>query len=278
MIKKLSNIIYKILLFHRLKKSTYEKVFFDKSDFILVTIAFNNLEVLTIQHRYLKELLKDPFDYVIADNSSKKEDSLKIRLFCEQNKISYIKIPNNPLTNIRASGSHGVALNWCHRNIIKKYKPKYFGFLDHDIFPIKEVSIVGNMGSGFYGVIRNKKEPYWYMWPGFSFYTYEKSSKYSFNFFPHHSGLAGEIFLDTGGSNFYSIYRKVGKQNIHIAQSRLINMTTEKALEKGEDSSQTFEIIDSSWLHLRQISWREESSGKLSELDKIIEVAKKFTN
>ncbi len=276
MIKKLNNLIYKTLLLHRFVKSPYENIVFDKSNFIVIVIAFNNLEILKVQYGYLKKFLKDPFDYVVADNGTKKEVSVAIQSFCKENNISYTKLPINPLTNIRASGSHGVALNWCQRNIIEKYKPTYFGFLDHDIFPLKDVSIVQNLNLGFYGAVRTRKEPYWYMWPGFSFFTFEKVKGFSFNFFPHHSGRDGSIFLDTGGSNYYSIYRKIGRENICEAKTKLINLSTRKDFIKGEDSSQTFEIIDGSWLHLRQIAWREESSNKLNDQESIVSLAKEY--
>ncbi len=110
----------------------------------------------------------------------------------------------------------------------------------------------------------------------FSFFTYEKIKHYSFNFFPHHSGKDGSIFLDTGGSNYYPIYQQIGRAGIHKARSMLINPATEKEFIKGEDSSQVFEIIDTSWLHLRQIAWRVESSNKIGQLDTIIRSAKNF--
>lgn len=274
--KKLSNIIYRLLLLHTFKKPPRESMVLNQCNLMVVTIAFNNIEILEIQFEHLKRFLDNPLNYVIADNSNKEEHSRRIEIFCKKNKISYIKIPKNPLTGVRASGSHGVALNWCQRNIIKKYKPKYYGFLDHDIFPIKKVSLVDNLDEGFYGAIRTKKHPYWYMWPGFSFFNYSKVKKYSFNFFPYHAGSDGSIFLDTGGSNYFSIFKKIGTEGVKKAESKLINLVTEKEFVKGEDSSQTFEIIDGAWLHLRQIAWREESSNKMEDREKIVSLAEKF--
>lgn len=263
-------------MIHRFIRSSHKSIAPLKADILLTVVAFNNLEIIKIQHYYLKKFLKDSFDYVVADNSSKKDISEKIKDFCSANKISYVKIPCNPLTNVRASGSHGVALNWCYKNLIQKYKPKYFGFLDHDIFPLKEVSIIDKLKGNFYGAIRSKKDPYWYMWPGFSFFKYLEVKKYYFNFFPYHAGKDGSIFLDTGGSNYFSIFKKIGKESIRTAESKLINLITEKEFIKGEDSSQTFEIIDGGWLHLRQIAWREESSNKMEDKEKIISLAEKF--
>lgn len=278
LIKKVSNIVYKILLLHVYRKARYKKILFRESSFIIITIAFNNIDILKTQHKYLKENLEDNFNHIIADNSNNKEKSDEIRLFCEKNGSSYIKLPKNPLTGVRASGSHGIALNWCYRNIIKKYKPKYFGFLDHDVFPIKKTCIITKIIDGFWGVVRTKKEKWWYLWPGFSFYEYAKVKKYKFNFFPHHAGFNSLVFLDTGGSNYYSIFRKVNRSSIAESKSRLIDLNTEKEFVMGDDSRNTFEIIDNEWLHIRQISWREESFSKISKENEIIDVASKITS
>ncbi len=274
--KKIINIIYKILLLHKFINSPCIKIYKFNTKILLTVVAFNNVDIIKLQYNNLKNLLKDNFDYIVINNSNNKKSSEKIFDFCKENKISYVKIPKNPLTGIRASGSHGVALNWCYKNIIKKYKPEYFGFLDHDIFPLKDTSIINNLGKGFYGVIKRRPKNYWYLWPGFSFFEYEKIKNFSINFFPYHAGDYGEIFLDTGGSNYVSIYKYIGEESITEAKSKLINKNTNKEFVKGEDSSQVFEIIDNSWLHLRQIAWRVESKNKINELEEIISSAKKF--
>ena len=176
--KKLRNIGYRVLLLHRLIRSHKKDIKFDNSNLLLTVITFNNIDILRKQYEYLKKYLETPYDYLVADNSNLTSKSIEIERFCHENNLSYVKIPNNPLTGIRASGSHGIALNWVYRNIIQKYRPKYFGFLDHDIFPIKQVSILDKLNLGFYGVVRKRKEPYWYMWPGFSFYEYEMIKNY----------------------------------------------------------------------------------------------------
>lgn len=271
--KKLLNAVYKILLLHRFQKSSHQDIKFEKSNFILTVITFNNLEILRKQHEHLKKYLKTPYDYLVADNSNQSSKSMEIKGFCHEHNVSYVKIPKNPLTGVRASGSHGIALNWVYRNIIQKYQPKYFGFIDHDIFPIKETTLSNKMDLGFYGAIRRRKEPYWYLWPGFSFYEFEMVKKYKCDFSPHHAGADGLTFLDTGGSNYNSIYRYIGITGVREAKSILVNPVTGEEFVRGEDSSRTFEIIDNAWLHLRQIAWRVESSDKMERLEEIQSIA-----
>lgn len=273
--KKLRNIAYKILLLHRFRSSPRQDIRFKKCDFLLAVITFNNVEILRKQYEYLKKFLNTPHDYLVADNSDNPITSMEIEEFCHDHNISYVKIPNNPLTGVRASGSHGIALNWVYRNIIQKYQPKYFGFLDHDIFPIREAILFDKMALGFYGAIRKRKEPFWYLWPGFCFYEYEKVKRYKCDFSPYHAGADGLTFLDTGGSNYNSIYRNIGRTGVREAKSILINSVTGKEFVKGEDSSRTFEIIEDTWLHLRQIAWRAESSNKMDNLEELIRIADK---
>lgn len=276
LIKKVSNIIYKILLLHVFLKTKDKDMQINKTNLMLVVVAFNNLDILEVQYRYLKNFLTEQFDYVIADNSNKIESSKNIKEFCKENKISYVKVPWNPLTNVRASGSHAIALNWITKNIIRKYKPTFWGFLDHDIFPIKRTSVLENLDKGLWGAIRTRKEKWWYLWPGFCFFEYEKVRKYNFNFFPYHADKDGLTFLDTGGSNYLTVYQKLGRENLREAKSKIINLNTNMELKKGEDSSQTFELINSHWLHLRQIAWRKESFNKMSELENIIKKSQDY--
>ncbi len=273
LLKKFQNSIYKILLLHVHLKARYKKILFTESDCLVIVVTFNNIDILRIQHSYLKKFLLDPYDFVVADNSSNSCEAKKIQLFCEKNNISYVRLPWNPLTGIRASGSHGIALNWCYSNMVKKIKPKYFGFLDHDIFPIVNTTILNKIKIGLWGAVRTRKEDYWYLWPGFCFFDFKTFKDYRFNFFPFHGGKDGDIFLDTGGSNYNTIYHNIKRSEIDEATSILVNLDTEKVLQKGEDSKNTFEIIDYSWLHLRQVAWRKESHSKLQDSEKILQCA-----
>lgn len=275
--KKFHNYLYTLLRWHAFLKSPQTHLTIPKNSTLLViVIAFNNKEIIAKQYAHLKKYVSDNFEYIVADNSSDTKTSSELLTWCANEHVSYVKIPKNPLTGIRASGSHGIALNWCYRNIIQKYTPLNFGFLDHDIFPLSTVSIIKNLELGFYGAIRNRAQEYWYLWPGFCFFTYSALKKYTVNFFPYHAGENGAIFLDTGGTNYMTIYKTLGRENVREAPSVLINLTTKKTFVRGEDSSQTFELIDSKWLHMRQIAWRSESSDKMNNLSDIEECAKNY--
>lgn len=275
-LKKGSNFLYKILLLHRYVPARHERVVPFKSNLLLAVVAFNNPELIELQHEKLVTHLTHPFDYIVVDNSSDTKVSDQLRALCEAKNISYILLPKNPLTGIRTSGSHGIALNWCYRNIIQRYKPTYFGFLDHDLFPLQDVSLAEKLHTGFYGIKKKRPKNFWYLWPGFSFFTYETVKDISINFFPYHGGQDGSIFLDTGGANYPLLYKHLKEGDFAEAQTTLYNRTTGNEFVRGEDSSNVFEIIDGAWLHLRQIAWRKESAHKLKEIEEIISSAKEL--
>ena len=120
----------------------------------IVTIAFNNVHVLKHQIQKIKENVKDDnYTHIIADNSNLAEKREEIRLICKQEGVTYIGVPqleNNSF--IRGSKSHAISLNWVFYEVIIKRKPRWFGFLDHDIYPIRPVSLIDTFDNQvFYG-------------------------------------------------------------------------------------------------------------------------------
>jgi glycosyltransferase involved in cell wall biosynthesis len=167
------------------------------TDFLLIVVAFNDEELIKLQYESLLKNLDDRFDYIVCDNSSDEKKSQEIRSFCRRKEIYYIRLPKNP--GLDGSLSHGLALNWIFYNFILKIKPKYFGFLDHDIFAIFRGSFLLNLyGKNYFGIkIEGKK---WYIWPGFAFFNSKFYLNKKMNFLPQRP-------LDTGSASS-SIYMK----------------------------------------------------------------------
>ncbi len=186
--------------------------------------------------------------------------------YCAQNNIPYLKLPLNPFLN-NPSKSHGVALNWAYKHIIKKLKPVHFGFIDHDIIPFKETLITPFIINGIYGLAQERGEK-WYLWPGFCFYKYKDIKKYKINFMPS----AG---LDTGGSNYYSLYKKIDKNNIQKPEQIYFDLNKKEKMNTFDNSNNMVEIIDN-WVHLMRISgWnKEENTRKLSVIQDIVSMLK----
>lgn len=192
-----------------LSKSAKEKILFKNKEsiFDIVSIAFNNEIVIKYQISLLKKYLTDNFIYTIIDNSSNFDKQQKIKEVCINHKVNYIKPPINPFQDELGSDSHGVTLNWAFKHFIKPRRPKYFGFIDHDIFPIAETSILPNLSnSEIYGKIETRGNK-WYLWPGFCFFHFQFLLGKKIDFIP-------EKGVDTGGRIWNSIYYKFNKNLI----------------------------------------------------------------
>lgn len=263
--KELINIATRYLYFRKLITNDIN---IKNSELLITTIAFNNLEILKIQKEYIKNNLKESYNQLIADNSNYKIISEEIRIWCKKENIPYIKIPHNPYKN--PSKSHGFAINWTYRNIIQKYKPKYFGFIDHDIFPYKKTYITPYAKNNIFGLVQERGKK-WYLWAGFCFFNYEKTKKYKLNFMPAKG-------LDTGGSNYNNIYKHIDKNNLSFIKQTYIDILDKKIVSSinNSNTTKTIEIINE-WAHLMRISnWNNETSNKTSSTKEIVSIINKL--
>lgn len=179
----------------------------DRYKLDLVTVAFNNDKVIAQQIRLLNKYLLDPYHYTIADNSPDPLKREKIMELCKESDVPYIQLPKNPFSSKDPSLSHGAALTWIFKNFIKSRRADFFGFIDHDIFPIQPTKIMDSLQeSPVYGLIQERDE-IWYLWAGFCFFQYDYIRNCKINFMP-------AIGYDTGGGNWESIYSKLDKGTV----------------------------------------------------------------
>lgn len=204
----------------------------------IICITFNNPALLKLQSSLIQKYIKGSYNFTIADNSTDLKYRKELALICKNENIGYISLPINPYKN--GSQSHAAAINWVVRNYLTFKKPSYFGFIDHDIFPIEsfEPSFHLNKQS-VYGLLQ-QREPYWYLWAGFSFFKYGTFDIKQMDFMP---GTLSGINLDTGGMNWKLIYSNLKRENL------VFPLQTYKNLREGEIfQSDKMEIIGS-WLH-----------------------------
>lgn len=192
-------------------------------EFEIYTVAFNNNKVIDYQIKFMKKHFKDEHQHIIVDNSSNKEISREIREICINNDTMYIRLPKNTLFS---SQNHALALNYLRKNIIsQRIEIKYFWFLDHDIFPIKDTYILPFL---------KKQKMYWYLldkekleyarnaWtirPWFCFF--DKSISKKFDFRPAKSILP-LYALDTWWKNYRLIFKNFDKNKLEFASKDLI--------------------------------------------------------
>lgn len=168
---------------------------------VIITVAFEDDEALAMQCALMRHYVD--FDvHLVLDNSRSQPGTDAIRSTTEAAGALYVKLPANPWTGKNGSRSHGIAMNWGWHHILKPARPRAFGFVDHDLFPIRPVDPFAPLASQrFYGDLR-WAGPRWFLWAGYCFFDFEAVCEEPLDF-----GLDWFVGLDTGGANWEVLYR-----------------------------------------------------------------------
>ncbi|SRR6266498_704369 len=252
----------------------------DNSKVDVVTIAFNNAVIIEHQINLLRENLTDKFTHIIADNSIDLSVRSSIFETCNRLGALYVSIPAH---NYLKNDSHAVAMHWVYKNVIRKRNNKYFGFLDHDIFPVKLCSIIAKLKNNIYGRIITpdyhpicetvtNEQPYWSLWAGFCFMKadllYHKNV-YKVSFFTKDTENGQ---LDTGGGLWDTVYKKIpfpGElakySNVKFRNSDVSNIHTDY-----------YECLDGEWIHMVNLSNSyptPDFQGKIEYLENLLDAS-----
>lgn len=208
----------------------------------VITVAFNNSELIRLQHRFLQKNLKDNYHQIIVDNSTNAIVREELYAFCLENGLTYVGLPKNLLNYVGPSYSHANALNYTYRKIIRQRHPFAFGQIDHDLFPIAPFSVVEKLSNQpFYGPLRHRGKC-WYLSGIMSFFRYDYVYDKKVDFMPV---TPDKIYLDTGGGNWYPIYSKLNLEQLHFP-----NECIEPLRMGGDRHGDSLEYFDDKhWLH-----------------------------
>lgn len=217
---------------------------------LLVTVAFKRADLIEAQADLLRRFYDDSYTHVVVDNSPDGSWRDEIREVCKEAGSYYVPLPRNPAK--KASYSHGFALNWAYRNIIREASVQYFGFLDHDIFPFRPVSyqeIVQLQGS--IGHFQRSRE-YFFYWPGLVFFRKDFFSDGDVDFKPC---TLGGVYLDTGGANWAAYYSRMSTSeldvfDIHDVWADEPSAKFDKRAATKTMQEAAFTILDERWVHL----------------------------
>lgn len=228
------------------------------ADLLVMTVAFNNLHTIDLQNKFLHKYLSDNYVYLVIDNSSNREASVAIRNYCQANQISYIR----PFLRLYRTGSksHGSALNWAYRYFVKRSGIRYFGFIDHDLYPVKKTSMLKYLAQQpIYGLLQTRAEK-WYLWAGFCFFDQDYLKDEKVDFFPQQG------VVDTGGMNYYSLYSSMDKTQLEFPQQTYLKITDSPIVQEGNieflgDWLHTFNA--SGWLQFNDLPEREFKLKKI---------------
>jgi hypothetical protein len=219
-------------------------------------VSFNSALVVRYQAKLLRKYLHDAYAHTIFDNSPPGPRRQAIRDLCIGEGISYVELPRTPFAG-NPSKHHGAALNWICRRYIAARRVRYFGFLDHDIFPYRATSIVERLnGAAMFGRIEWRDER-WYLWPGFCFYSRAGVRPNRLDFLPAPG-------LDTGGGNWRGLYRSIDR-----ARVREVDATLEELREGGDKQTDMVERMGD-WIHTINASEWKDSNGKMSLVEKLL--------
>jgi hypothetical protein len=203
----------------------------------LVTVAFNNYRVISEQTRLLSTYLADGFERTVIDNSTNGSQAAQIAQDCRDKNVRYIRLPRAYASAYSPSLSHGRALNWAYANHVRQRRVAYFGFLDHDVFPIRRTSLVAQLATQpIWGHLQTRPDR-WYLWPGLCIFSADWIAGRKLDFTPGRG-------YDTGGALYSLLGEDLDPEDLHWpAWSR-------KRLRGSGDVPQSdhYELIGD-WLH-----------------------------
>lgn len=219
----------------------------NRSEAIIISIAFNSPTVVFYLIEHFRKHIKHA-KLIIADNSNKEDERLKIQKICQDNEITYFQLPPNKTRH--PNRSHSLAMQWCYKRLIEPMSPSIFGFIDHDLIPVADIDIPNLIGDqDFYGARwKSDKTEAWQLWAGYCFFKYDKVKSYPLNFMYDFS--AG---LDTGGRNYEALYQHYNKADYNYALDQFLD-------GKIEGITYRFHRIDRDWLHLGGAGHRQDFS------------------
>lgn len=248
-----------------------------KSNIDLITIAFNNSLVIDYQIKLIKKNIKGSYLHIICDNSNDFEKAIAIKNICKNNDITYIHVTIKKPSGY--SDSHGRALNWVWENIILRRKNN-FGFIDHDIFPIKNIDINSYLcDRDLYGFVRHANN-IWWLWPAYSFFKYEYVKEIKLNFRKYKKfSLFHYKGADSGSGNWSVLYKNYDITKLFKVDSYYIDVLNDcppRSIMSGYDSyiqTNLSQYMDNeSWFHsICASEWSSNVAEKNLKIYKLLE-------
>jgi hypothetical protein len=214
---------------------------------IALVIAFEQPWALNWLLRMARRNLLDT-TVLVFDNSRSDSKRTEIEQVCKQNNAPYLALPSNPTRHVNRS--HGMAMTWVYHNVVRAIKPRIFGFIDHDLIPVRKVSIANKLkGQPVYGLLYVGKFGFWYLWAGYCFFDYAVTKGRSINFLYDFSRD-----LDTGGRNWNGLYRDLDRRQLRTATFE--NVSTKVP---SINDPRLVQFVDRDWLHIGGISYSYNS-------------------
>ena len=136
---------------------------------------------------------------LVCDNSGDARARHAVEAICRSAGIAYLPVPQLPIPMRRnGSRSHGMALTWIFRTVVRSVQPSVFAFLDHDLFPVAAIDLASAVATQpVYGLgsshVADLGRP-WSLWAGYSVFRFDAVAALRLDFTADHP-----IGLATGG-------------------------------------------------------------------------------
>jgi hypothetical protein len=208
---------------------------------VLVAVAFDDPGFVERQIALVRRNVPGCL-HLIADNSADEAAAARIEAAASSAGCAYVKLRPGPWRKPEDGGrSHALAMNWVWRNLLRPARPAAFGFIDHDIFPMRPTDPFAQLGQhAVVGQLRNRSgRERWYLWAGFCFFRFDAVQRTKLNF-----SLDWAAGLDSGGANWFSLYRRLAPADVLDT-----GMTVEAIAHDLGDHALRLEWIGA-WLHL----------------------------
>lgn len=224
------------------------------ADTLAITIAYNVPEAVGLLADSMARFLPGT-PLLVCDNSTEPQARAAHAALAAERGLAYLSLPSAPFVRVRSARSHAAAANWVFHNIVRPVHPRAFAMLDHDLVALEPMELAATVArQPLYGVKRKStRVKAWYLWPGFSVF-HGSLADAALDFGPDR--LLG---TDTGGRNWYALYRDFDPQALAWPRVRTVSVP-----EVDGGWSEPKMLVDG-WLHVGGASYR----GGVSALDAV---------
>ncbi len=228
------------------------------SKLLVVTIAFNNPELIRLQAEALNTFLEDDFCHIVVDNSPDSDGRSQVLQAATEFGSTYLPAPANPYSWIDPSVSHAFALDWAWKQVARRAGVRVVAFLDHDVFPTQPCSLEKLLGGHLAAGYKRESDQHWLLWPGLLVVDFSQLSQFRVSFMP-------KADTDAGGSLWWTVYSRVATEKL-----RFFNRTSvafgDTSKRFGDGSPGEFHVFEEGWVHLIDGSGWGDGVGKLDRL------------
>lgn len=219
----------------------------------IVIVSYNVADLLPLQLDAIKAFCTDQYEIIVVDNSTDNDASEAIKYHARE----HLYYRTRSLST--GSRGHAFALNFIYEKLRREYD--YFLFLDHDIFPTAEFSVIERLSEFPLGGLAQQKSKL-YLWPG---YLFLKCSEFEIlDFSPCHDNK-----LDTGGRLYEEVESLAKDGRLIFVSEEYVENPYFKKLPYN-----FYSVIDKTWIHFINASgWNKvaDNEERINSLKNIVQ-------